>query len=98
MISAIAASRGRHHRTRRRGLDPTVNEIRRAPLAKVGNLISDAQRSWAFFMWRWNSPHLGWSEPDLLGAFKYAGVLGRMAGSASPRRRGIGDGRASRLL
>jgi hypothetical protein len=37
-----------------------MSKDRRARLAKSGYLISDAQRGWAFFLWRWNVPHLDW--------------------------------------
>jgi hypothetical protein len=44
----------------RRFVPRTMSKDRRARLAKSGNLISDAHHGWAFFMWRWNAPHLDW--------------------------------------
>jgi hypothetical protein len=37
-----------------------MNTHRRARLAKTGDETSDAPYGWAFFMWRWNAPHLRW--------------------------------------
>ncbi len=37
-----------------------MSKDRPARLAKSGKLISDAHHGWAFFMWRWNVPHLDW--------------------------------------
>jgi hypothetical protein len=43
-----------------------MSKDHRARLAKSENLISSVHHGWAFFMWRWNAPHLDWLGPPTL--------------------------------